>query len=209
MWEGQAAIASNQSAHKNSAAPSDDSLLRRCSDGSEEAAALLYQRYAQRLRALVRARTSAQLVSRLDADDIVQSVFRSFFRVANTGLYEVPDGKDLWRLLGTIALNKVRTQGAFHRAAKRDVRLTATLGFKDPSRGAQTRKDEAGDTFFQLAIEEALDKLPPQQRAVVELRLQGYEVAEIAGQVGRGKRTVERHLQQALACLRDLFEEAP
>jgi RNA polymerase sigma-70 factor (ECF subfamily) len=142
----------------------------------------------------------------LDVEDVVQSVFRSFFRAANQGVYEVPDGKDLWLLLGTIALNKIRAQGEFHRAAKRDVRLTTSLGFQDSPAAAQVWKDEAADTFLHLAIEEALEKLPLQQRAIVEFRLQGYEVADIARQVGRAKRTVERSLQQALAALRALFE---
>jgi RNA polymerase sigma-70 factor (ECF subfamily) len=187
-------------------APSDDSLLRRCG-GNEDAATLLYQRYAERLRVLVRARRSSQLVSRFDVEDVVQSVFRSFFRAANKGAYEVPDGKDLWQLLGTIALNKVRAQGQFHRAAKRDVRLTTSLEGEDPTGAAQARKDEAVGAFFKLTVEEALERLPAPQRAAVELRLEGYEVAEIAEQLRRGKRTVERHLQQALACLKELFAE--
>jgi RNA polymerase sigma-70 factor (ECF subfamily) len=185
---------------------SDGSLLRRCSGGSEEAAAQLYERYARRLRGLVRARCSSQIGARLDVDDVVQSVFRSFFRVASTGVYEVPDGKDLWRLLGTIALNKVRAQGAFHRAAKRDVRLTTSLGFEDPSTAVHMWKDEAAENLLHLAIDDALQRLPQQQRAVVELRLQGYEVADIAQHVGRAKRSVERCLQQALVSLRELFD---
>jgi RNA polymerase sigma-70 factor (ECF subfamily) len=205
MTERQAG-AVGQMAHGAHATPSDRSLLRHFCDGSEEAATQLYLRYARRLRALVRARCGAHLWSRLDAEDIVQSVFRSFFRVANTGVYEVPDGKDLWRLLLTIALNKIRTQGVFHRAAKRDVRLTTNLGDDDPSEAAPAWKDESADTFFQLALEEALAGLPPQQRPLVELRLQGHEVADIARQVGRSKRTVERGLQQALASLSALFE---
>src|SRR3954470_2701126 len=107
--------------------PSDRSLLRRLCGGDEEAATQLYHKYARRLHALVQARCSSHLASRLDAEDIVQSVFRSFFRVANTGVYDAPAGEDLWKLLLTIALNKVRTQGVYHRAAKRDVTMTTSL----------------------------------------------------------------------------------
>jgi RNA polymerase sigma-70 factor (ECF subfamily) len=188
-------------------APSDQSLLQRCSGGSEDAATQLYLRYAQRLGGLVRAQQSAQMVSRLDVEDVVQSVFRSFFRTAHTGVYEVPRGGDLWRLLMTIALNKIRAQGEFHRAAKRDVRLTVNMGSDDPSENARNVR-EATDPFLRVAIDEALQGLLPQQRAIVELRLQGHEVAEIARQVGRSKRTVERSLQQGLARLKTLFEEA-
>jgi len=186
--------------------PSDNSLLRRFCAGDEEAATRLYHKYAQRLRALVQARCSSQLASRLDADDIVQSAFRSFFRVASTGVYDVPAGEDLWKLLLTIALNKVRTQGVFHRAAKRDVAMTTSLDVEGVDQDIPARPDDLEETFLRMALEEALEKLPPQQRTMVELRLQGHDVVAIARQTGRAKRTVERNLQQALARLSALFE---
>src|SRR5437016_4908755 len=102
---------------------SDASLLRRLRLGSEDAATQLYLRYAHRLRALARAQSSPELARRVDADEIVQSIFGSFFRVASTGHYDVPEGEEIWKLLLVIALHKIRAKGAFHRAAKRDVRL--------------------------------------------------------------------------------------
>src|SRR3954462_13845992 len=104
---------------------SDRSLLARLRGGQQDAATELYLRYAQRLRALVRARCSTQLARRLEPDDIVQSVFRRFFRRVLQGDYDVPPGEELWGLLLVIALNKIRTEEAFHRAAKRDVRMLA------------------------------------------------------------------------------------
>ena len=79
--------------------PSDHSLLVRLRGGQQDAATQLYVRYAQRLRALVRARCSSQLVRRLEPDDIVQSVFRRFFRHVLQGDYDVPPGEELWGLL--------------------------------------------------------------------------------------------------------------
>src|SRR5262245_11532311 len=93
--------------------PSDGSLLRRYRRGDQAAATRLYLRYANRLRALARARCSPDLAQRVDPDDIVQSVFRSFFRRARSGAYEVPDGEELWKLFLVIALNKIRAEGAF------------------------------------------------------------------------------------------------
>src|SRR5262245_33816112 len=78
---------------------SDRSLLRRFSSGNEAAAALMYNRYAARLRALVRSKLSSPLTRRLDPEDIVQSVFRRFFQSASQGNYDVPEGEDLWDLL--------------------------------------------------------------------------------------------------------------
>jgi RNA polymerase sigma-70 factor, ECF subfamily len=186
--------------------PSDDSLLARFRDGDEEAATQLYHKYAQRLRAFVKARTSVALAARIDAEDILQSVFRSFFRAATTAVYTVPDGGDLWKLLLTITLNKVRAQGVFHHAAKRDVDATRSLNVEGSSLMIEA-KEELGDAILQMALDDALRKLPDHQREIVELRLQGHEVQAIAQSVGRSKRTVERNLQQALARLTALFEK--
>src|SRR5262245_57537841 len=112
---------------------SDRNLLERFQQGDREAAAQLYDRYAERLRALTRRKSSSALACRLDPDDIVQSVFRNFFHAARTGGYDIPPGEDLWKLLLVIALNKIRARGTFHRAAKRDVRRTRRIEGLDPA----------------------------------------------------------------------------
>ena len=100
---------------------SDRSLIRRLRMGSQDAATQIYLRYAKRLHGLSLAKCSRDLAARLDSDDIVQSVFRTFFRRVEKGDYDVPDGEDLWKLFLVIGLNKIQTAGTFHRAAKRDV----------------------------------------------------------------------------------------
>ena len=186
-------------------APSDRSLLRRLRGGSEDAATQLYRRYAHRLRALARANTSAHLARRVDAEDIVQSVFRVFFAAASQGLYDVPAGEDLWKLLLVIALNKIRAEGVFHRAAKRDIRATAELDRRDATEPEDD--DEFATSFLRLVVRDTLEQLPEFERRLIELRMEGYEVNEIAQAVGRSKRTVERGLQQARTRLKELFDE--
>ena len=175
---------------------SDRRLLERFQNGDREAAGLLYARYADRLRALTRRKSSAALACRLDPDDIVQSVFRNFFHAAREGGYDVPPGEDLWKLLLVIALNKIRARGTFHRAAKRDVRRTRRIDGLDPyTLAKENPHGQSGVTFMKMAAEEALAQLPPLQRRIVELRMQGYQVHEIAELTGRSLRTVERTLQ--------------
>jgi RNA polymerase sigma-70 factor (ECF subfamily) len=186
---------------------SDRSLVRRLKNGSNEAATQIYLRYARRLLTLVRRRCSADLAARFDPDDVVQSVFRSFFQAARRGLYDVPAGQELWKILLVIALNKLRNAAAFHRAARRDVRLTA-LGILEEAL-ARAAHDDFAELFLQLAIEEALERLPPTHRRMVELRLKGHEVAEIARVTGRSRRTTERLLQEARQQLHDLFHGSP
>jgi RNA polymerase sigma-70 factor (ECF subfamily) len=176
--------------------PSDHSLLERLRRGQDDAPTLLYLRYAERLRALATAQTAPGLAARVDPEDIVQSVFRTFFRRAAEGQYDVPEGEEIWKLLLVIALHKIRAIGAFHRAARRDVRLTATGAAFDRAVGSETGHDEDALAFLRLVIDEVLDSLPPGHRPIVELRVEGYEVAEIAERVNRSRRTVERVLQE-------------
>jgi RNA polymerase sigma-70 factor, ECF subfamily len=185
------------------AAASDGSLLRRFRRGSQDAATQIYLRYAHRLLALARDRCGADLAARVGAEDIVQSVFGSFFRGAGRGYYDVPDGEELWKLFLVITLNKIRAKGAHHRAAKRDVRKTAGGDRLDEMGGT----DDTPVALLGLAIDEALDRLPEEHRRVVLLRVEGFEVGEIADRTGHSRRTVERFLQKARRVLADLFRE--
>src|SRR5437660_7554608 len=134
---------------------SDRALMQQFQQGSQEAATELYLRYANRVRALAQAKCSAELAARLDADDIVQSVFRCFFQAARRGYYDVPAGEELWRILLVIALNKIRDARAFHTAAKRDVRLTAR-GHDLGSNLNRLKGKTPNHVFLQIGVEEAL-----------------------------------------------------
>jgi RNA polymerase sigma-70 factor (ECF subfamily) len=172
-------------------------LLWRFRRGSQEAARHLYLRYAQRLRALAQTRCAPGLGQPVDADDIVQGVFATFFDGVSRGRYDVPDGEDLWKLFLVLALNKIRAEGVFHRAAKRDARLTLALDRLPPSARGPRRQPATADGFLNLVVNEALEQLPPQHRLIVEKRMEGHEVAAIARQIGRSKRSVERILQES------------
>lgn len=174
---------------------SDASLLRRLHGGETDAATELFLRYAGRVRALAAAQTSPTVRRRVDPDDIVQSVFRTFFRRATAGQYDIPAGDELWKLFLVIGLNKVRAVAAHHTAAKRDVRATAAGPEFDAAADRTPADDEAALTVLRMTIDEILAPLPADHREIVELRVAGYEVAEIAARVGRAKRSVERVLQ--------------
>jgi RNA polymerase sigma-70 factor (ECF subfamily) len=176
-------------------APTDRSLLLHFQGGRGDAATALYLRYAQRLHALVTAQRGEDLAGRLDPDDVIQSVFRTFFRRAAQGQYDLPEGEDLWKLFLVIALYKVRDAGAFHRAEKRDVARTGAgddLDLAAPAAG----RDESALVVLRMVIDDILARLPASHRRIVELRIEGHDVAAIARSVGRAKRSVERILQE-------------
>jgi RNA polymerase sigma-70 factor (ECF subfamily) len=186
---------------------SDRSLLRRFRSGQSDASTQLYLRYAKRLQALAASRSSPELARRVEPEEIVQSVFRTFFRRAARGEYDIPDGEELWKLLLVIALNKVRAAGAFHRAAKRDMRQTAGGAAFDRAVEAEPGRDEAALAVLRMVVDELLEAMPAPHRQMVEMRIEGYEVAEIAERAGRSKRSVERVLQDFRARLDALIHE--
>lgn len=185
----------------------DGSLLRRFQSGEKDAATHLYLKYAKRLQGLARTQSSYDLARRVDAEDIVQSVFRTFFRRAKEGHYQIPDGEELWRLLLVITLNKVRSLGVYHQAAKRDVRRTSDAENIQSINNIEDWKDESALTVLKSVIDDVLKKLSPLQQEMVKLRIDGFEISEIAKRVQRSKRSVERSLQGFRESLRKMIEE--
>ena len=186
---------------------SDRSLLKRFQGGEADAATLLYLRYAARLSSLAWTQRGPDLASRFDPDDIVQSIFRTFFRRAAEGHYDVPEGEDLWKLFLVIALQKVRDACSFHRAAKRDVRVTRSIEAPDCGCATRSGQDEIGLAELKIVVDELLGGLPDTQRLIVELRIDGFQVEEIARKTGRSRRTVERGLQEFRAQLGAVLRE--
>ncbi|MFL5331521.1 MAG: RNA polymerase sigma factor [Gemmataceae bacterium] len=177
----------------NPVEPSDQTLLFRFRRGQGQAATAIYLRYAHRLRGLVDKQKGADLAGRLDADDIVQSVFRTFFRRAAAGHYDVPEGDELWKLFLVIGLNKLRSAATHHRAAKRDIRRTTS-----PSDAATvaSKDDDVALTVLQMVIDDVLSRLPVGHRRFVEMRIEGHEIADISRETGRARRSIERVLQE-------------
>src|SRR5262249_18694472 len=95
-------------------------LLERYRRHDAAAAEELFRRYAERLVRLARSRLSRKLATRVDAEDVVLSAYRSFFLLA---LEEVPlqQSGDLWRLLVRITLRKVYRNARRHQADCRSV----------------------------------------------------------------------------------------
>ena len=190
-------------------ATSDSSLVRRFRSGDDDAATKLYKRYAERLHRLAQRNTGLDLTPRFDAEDVVQSVFRTFFRRVRTGLYDLPAGDELWRLLLVISLNKIRTLAVYHRAQKRSVGATVTPGVEMLSQLTDDNSENLALTSLKLVIGEVLSDLPEVQQRMIIQRIEGSQVEEIAAETGRSKRTVERVLQDFRSRLRGIIDVRP
>lgn len=179
----------NVSANEPEPNLSDTELLSQLEAGQEEAATLLYHRYADRLVRLAGKHSAGSLANRFEAEDIVQSVFRTFFRRAATGHYKLPEGEEIWKLFLVISLNKIRKKAEFHHAAKRDVNRTQSIGDQ------QLVGEQTASLVLQLTIEELIARLPVQHQGVIRDRIKGFEVKEMADRNQLSRRSVERILQ--------------
>ena len=186
----------------------DQTLMRRFRSGEEDAASALYLRYAKRLQQLASRQTSTDLSFRVTSDEIVQSVFRTFFRRVSNGQYDAADGDDLWRLFLVIALNKIRSAADFHKAQKRDMRKTKSA---DPELfdtfANSATDDDVACTVLKLTVEELLGELPVGHAEMIRLRIAGHTLPEIAEKTGRAQRTAERVLQGFRDVLLKIIEE--
>jgi RNA polymerase sigma factor (sigma-70 family) len=184
-----------------------DELLHRLSTGDEDAAHEVFQQYLERLTALARSRLSARLSPRIDPDDIVMSAYRSFFLRARRGEFHLAEGRDLWHLLVEITLHKLYRQTAHHTAQRRSYRRETAAS--EAATAAQSR-EPSPETAAAVADELAavIQELSPDVRRVLELRLQGCQIDEIAQSEGKSDRTVRRWLEDAKAALRKRFPQA-
>jgi RNA polymerase sigma-70 factor (ECF subfamily) len=152
--------------------------------------------------------TSTELSFRVTSDEIVQSVFRTFFRRVSSGQYSAAEGDDLWRLFLVIALNKIRSVAEYHRAQKRDIRKTKSTDSGVLERYVNSKNDdESAFAILKMTIDELLGELPEGHAEIIRLRIEGHSVAEIAEMTGRAQRTTERVLQRFRENLMQIVEE--
>lgn len=182
-----------------SAPVNEQALVARCREGNEAAAQQLYDNYCERLLALARRRLSLAMTRRVDAEDIVQSVFRTFFHRLKEGQFTLEDQDDLCKLLMRITVHKTLRQVAHHRAAKRDLRQEA--GQQDDAVQQELRDllDHEPNAEVAVAFLEQLEgfltRLKPQERQILEWRLQGETSEEIGRKLGLYDRKVRRVLE--------------
>ena len=182
-------------------------LDRAISAGDQTAATKLYERYAKRVTSLVRRRCPAPLARTAGVEDIVQSVFGTLFQRIGKGYYDVPDGEELWKLILVMALNKIRAKASYYQALKRDGNRAAAEAAPRQRIPLQEIAHGPASEDLELVFEEILERLPPENRLMARLRVDGYKVSEVAQTTGRSRRSVERILQETRLKLTELLQE--
>lgn len=163
----------------------DRDLLPALRRGERDALARVYERYAARMRRLARAVTG----SATDAEDVVQEVFLGLPEAARRFEERCPLWGWLRRVTLLAARNELREEGR-----RREVPLWTEAHADDPQL----------DPTDRIALERAVERLPPTYRTIVLLReVEGLPHAEIAEALGISTQASCMRMSRARALLRE------
>jgi RNA polymerase sigma-70 factor (ECF subfamily) len=147
---------------------------------------------------VARSRLDEDIRRKVDAEDVLQSVYRSYFARQRRGQFELAGWENLWSILTLLTLRKCANQGAHFQATFRDVRREVNLGTaSEPASdvlAAEPSPSEAA--VLTEVVEELLRGLDDRDREIVTQHLQGDTVAEISDRVGWAEHTVHRTLDR-------------
>lgn len=170
--------------------------------GDQGAARQIVDRYIDRLVILARRRLSQRMAARIDPEDIVQSVFRTFFIRVKEGQFAFAEQDDLCKLLVRITLHKTLRQVAFHKAAKRDPNHETEQGEHHQERLLSLLDEEPtaeATVAFLDQMEHFFSELRPQEREILEMRMHGHSNEEIAQKLGIYDRKIRRAIERVRA----------
>ena len=169
-------------------------FLARLRGGDDAAARELFGRFAHQLIALALRHIDTGLRHKVDPEDVVQSVYKSFFFRYGADNLDVVNWNRLWGLLALITVRKCAERAAYHRAQCRDAAREVS---SPPGQEAAPWLEPLGReptpleaALLNETVEQLFAGLDEEERPVLELSLQGYSTREISERLGRAERTV-------------------
>jgi RNA polymerase sigma factor (sigma-70 family) len=162
--------------------------------GDAAAVRRFWREYGPLLHEVAERRLAPVLRRRIGADDVVQSVCRTFLRRVQGGELVLEDAERLWHLLCAIAIAKTREQARFHGRQKRAVYKHADAEAAVDVADAQPTPEAA---LLANEIENEIEGLDEEERQVVLLKIADLTNDEIAQKLGCSERTVRRLIQKA------------
>jgi RNA polymerase sigma-70 factor (ECF subfamily) len=175
-----------------------------------------FERYRKYLRLLAGLQLNPRVRAKLDASDIVQQTLLQAYQARAQFRGKTPEEQTAWlrQILTRVLANAARDLGRARRDIKRErsleaaveessARLEAWLASEEASPRRQAERNEQ-----LLALAEALEDLPEDQREAVVLRhLKGKSLAELARHFGRSEGAVANLLHRGLTKLRQRLQE--
>ena len=182
-------------------------LLNAARLGEDTAAAEIHHEYVDKLVVLASRRINQRFRSKIAPEEIVQSVFASFFRRNQLGEFQCGDWNDLWALLVRITIHKCINKAKSFGTNKRDVGREVSGSVRNSADsnffGWDREPSVQAVAIFNESLDELFDRLSEQMQQIVCLRLEGTSNFEISELLNCSERTVYRSLNR----IRDIFRE--
>ena len=179
-----------------------DTLVAGLRAGEPTAVRAFWKQYGPLLHDVADRRLAAALRQRVGAEDVVQSVCRTFLRRVKGGELVLEDAERLWHLLCAIAVAKTREQARYHGREKRNVHRGVGL---EPSEVGELADATPSPESAAIAseIQAEIDALDEDERQIVLLKIQDLTNEEIAEKLGCSERTVRRLINKVREQLAD------
>ena len=169
--------------------PDDDLLLKQFASGDSNAARVLMDRHVHRILRLAK----SMLGETGDAEEVTQEAMLRLWKVApqwKPGKAKVSTW--LWRVASNLCIDRLRAQSTI-----------SIDSIDEPEDGLPSVDEKLLSNDRAAALSQALEKLPPRQRAAVALRhLEGLSNKEIAELLGTSIDAVESLIARGILALK-------
>ena len=180
--------------------------LGNLADGRADAVEEFWDKYGEALQRVAERQIASWLRKRVDPEDVVQSACRTFFRRAGQGDFSLDNKDDLWKLLLTITLNKVRMQARFHSRNRRNVSKEQAM-----PEAASLQPAEWDNAIESIELKDMLDNAfadyDEEKKQLLDMWLEGRTQNEIAKEIGCSERTVRRIQDRIRTDLKKYLED--
>ncbi len=180
------------------------SFQDRLQRGESGAAQKLFDDYSRQLVDLAGKNIHPALLKRFDGEDVVQSVFRTFFRRHEAGGFQIHHSQQLWRLLVTLTVCKTRTHARRHTADRRDAQADRAISDDRPILDQAPSPEDALALWEEIDL--VIDGLPAKAGEIIGMRLEGRNKSEIASELNLSRQTIHRILDLVAERLEQRFE---
>lgn len=171
--------------------------------GDQQASKEVFQRFTGKLLGLAKSRLDIRLRQKVDPEDVLQSVFRSFFRRQQNDEFHLDDWDELWALLVTITVRKCCKQARYFRSDKRDISREESPEIVDgenqefPAWQLISREPTPQQAVLLAELlDEIMRPFDEQSQIIISMRLQGHSEKEISHEIHKTERTVRRVLSR-------------
>ncbi len=163
----------------------DKEIIERIKNGKIDYFSVIVERYMSKMHQYIKSR----LFQKMDADDLTQNTFISFYK----SISRFDETKPVLPYLYQIAKNELKM---YFRAHKQTARLNENIEIKDENMN-----------FFRDDYSMALDMLTQEQKLILGLVYDGYSYREIADKMGRPINTIRTIIHRSRLLVKEKYNE--